>query len=100
MAPAHKESFGIAALEARTAGLPVLAYARTGIRTFVRHEIEGLLARDDRMMVANLARIGSDDALRERIARHNRDTEPAQSWPHVLELTMAAYADAARLAAR
>ena len=100
VAPAHKESFGIAALEARTAGLPVLAYARTGIRPFVRHEIEGLLARDDRMMVANLARIGSDDALRERIARHNRDTEPAQSWPHVLELTMAAYADAARLAAR
>ncbi len=94
VAPARLESFGIAALEARTAGLPVLAYAATGISTFVHHEREGLLAADDRAMVDAIARIASDDELRERIARHNRETEPEQAWPHVLEVVEAAYADA------
>ena len=45
VAPANLESFGIAALEARCAGLPVVAKARTGIREFVEHGREGLLAR-------------------------------------------------------
>jgi glycosyltransferase involved in cell wall biosynthesis len=92
VAPARLESFGIAALEARTAGLPVLAYAGTGIATFVHHEVEGLLARDDRAMTDALARIVIDDALRERIADHNRSTEPDESWPHVLETVEATYA--------
>ena len=95
VAPALLESFGIAALEARTAGLPVLAYAATGIRSFVHHEVEGLLARDDRQMIDNIARLASDDALRARITTHNRETEPEQSWPHVLATVDAAYAEAA-----
>ena len=99
IAPARLESFGIAALEARTAGLPVLAYASTGIATFVHHEREGLLAADDRSMVDAIARIASDDDLRERIARHNRETEPEQAWPRVLELVDAAYAEARARAA-
>ena len=97
IAPALLESFGIAALEARTAGLPVLAYAATGIRSFVHQEIEGLLARDDRQMVANIARIATDDDLRARITTHNRSTEPDQSWPHVLETVDEAYARAAKV---
>jgi phosphatidylinositol alpha 1,6-mannosyltransferase len=100
VAPARMESFGIAALEARTVGLPVLAYARTGVRTFVRHEVEGLLARDDRMMVANIARVATDDVLRTRMSEHNRGTEPDEAWPHVLAITEQAYADAATLGAR
>jgi glycosyltransferase involved in cell wall biosynthesis len=94
IAPALLESFGIAALEARTVGLPVLAYAATGISSFVRDGIEGLLAADDRGMVDAIARIASDDDLRERIALHNRTTDPEQSWPHVLETVDAAYAEA------
>ncbi|MFM8862321.1 MAG: glycosyltransferase, partial [Acidimicrobiia bacterium] len=47
VAPANLESFGIAALEARCAGLPVVAKERTGIREFVTHGREGLLAADD-----------------------------------------------------
>ena len=94
IAPAKLESFGIAALEARTAGLPVLAYSGTGIATFVHEEREGLLAADDRGMTAAIARIASDDGLRRRIAEHNRATEPDQSWPQVLETVAAAYAAA------
>jgi glycosyltransferase involved in cell wall biosynthesis len=94
IAPARLESFGIAALEARTAGLPVLAYASTGIATFVRHEVEGLLARDDAAMLDAIARIARDDDLRHRIAAHNRDTEPDESWPNVLRTVDEAYARA------
>jgi glycosyltransferase involved in cell wall biosynthesis len=100
IAPATMESFGIAALEARTAGLPVLAYASTGIRSFVHDGVEGLLADDDAAMVAAIARIASDDALRTRIADHNRGTEPEQSWPHVLETAERLYVEAGRAIAR
>jgi len=94
IAPAKLESFGIAALEARTAGLPVLAYAQTGISTFVHDEREGLLAADDRAMTDAIVRIASDGELRRRISEHNRDTEPAQAWPQVLATVEAAYAEA------
>jgi phosphatidylinositol alpha 1,6-mannosyltransferase len=94
VAPAKLESFGIAALEARTVGLPVLAYAATGISSFVHHEVEGLLAHDDRSMMDELTRIAIDDGLRTRITEHNRSTEPAQSWPNVLEVVDDCYARA------
>ncbi len=92
IAPAKLESFGIAALEARTVGVPVLAYAAGGVSAFVRHEVEGRLASDDPSMIGAIARIGSDDDLRRRIATHNRETEPEQSWPRVLAAVDAAYA--------
>jgi glycosyltransferase involved in cell wall biosynthesis len=95
VAPARLESFGIAALEARTVGLPVLAYEGTGIASFVRDEVEGLLAADDEAMIAAIARIASDDDLRTRITAYNRGTDPDQAWPHVLATCEAAYAEAA-----
>ena len=39
-----------------------------------------------------------DDELRERIAAHNRDTEPAQAWRNVLRTVEETYARAAALA--
>ncbi len=94
VAPAKLESFGIAALEARTMGLPVLAYAATGISTFVRDGVEGLLASDDEAMTDAIVRIASDDALRVRIAEHNRSTDPDEAWPHVLQVVTDAYTTA------
>ena len=82
--PSVLESFGIAALEARCAGLPVVAMHRAGVAGFVRHEREGLLAADDEELAHHLARLVTDDALRERIAEHNRRTRPAETWARVL----------------
>ncbi len=62
VAPANLESFGIAALEARCAGLPVVAKGRTGIREFVANGREGLLAQSDRDMVDQLLRLVRDPA--------------------------------------
>lgn len=91
IAPAELESFGIAALEARCAGLPVVAKAVSGIREFVHDGQEGLLAGSDSEMVDALVRLVTDTELRTRIARHNRDVEPAVSWPDVLKLAESEY---------
>lgn len=94
VAPANLESFGIAALEARCAGLPVVAKARTGIREFVTHGREGLLASTDADMVHQLNRIVRDAELRRRITVHNRTTPSPVDWSVVVERNVAAYRDA------
>jgi glycosyltransferase involved in cell wall biosynthesis len=94
IAPATRESFGIAALEARTAGLPVLALDGTGMESFIRDGVEGLLAGDDNQFVDNIVRIALDDDLRDGIAAHNRTVPPAQAWPAVLARVQELYAQA------
>lgn len=94
VAPANLESFGIAALEARCAGLPVVAKARTGIREFVEHGREGLLARSDRDMVDQIVRLVRDRELRLVISKNNRETVSPVDWTEVVQLNLAAYAAA------
>lgn len=93
--PSVREAFGLAALEARTAGLPVIARSQTGAVDFVRDGVTGLLADDDAGLAAALVRLARDRSLLDRIAAHNRATPPEQQWPEVLDLTRAAYAAAA-----
>jgi glycosyltransferase involved in cell wall biosynthesis len=91
VAPANLESFGIAALEGRCAGLPVVAKARTGIREFITHEREGLLATSDDDMVVQLTRIISDHGLRAAMAEHNRMTPSPVDWADVVTKNVEAY---------
>ncbi len=86
VAPAPRESFGLAALEARSAGVPVVARAQSGVADFVRPGKEGLLGRSFDELVSSVARLARDADLRQSIAEHNRETEPVKcSWPAVLE---------------
>ncbi|WP_214412202.1 glycosyltransferase family 4 protein [Sphaerisporangium fuscum] len=86
VAPAPRESFGIAALEARAAGLPVVARAQSGVADFVRPGKEGLLGRTFDELAGSVARLARDHELRELIALHNRETELTRcTWPAVLE---------------
>lgn len=91
VAPANLESFGIAALEARCAGLPVIAKERTGIREFVVHEREGLLASTDADMVDQIERVVIDDDLRARMTTHNRTTPSPVDWTDVVRRNVEAY---------
>jgi glycosyltransferase involved in cell wall biosynthesis len=91
VAPATLESFGIAALEARCAGLPVLARRRTGIADFVTPGVDGLLAGSDRAMARDLALVAADPGLRERLTRHNRSVRPPAGWGEVLHSCELAY---------
>jgi glycosyltransferase involved in cell wall biosynthesis len=96
-APAVLEAFGIATLEARAAGLPVVARAGTGAEEFVSDGVEGLLTSSDGTFAAALHRLVADPALRSRIAAHNRRVPPAVSWDEVVGRTLDAYERAARL---
>ena len=95
VAPSHQESFGIAALEARAAGLPVVAMRSGGVGEFVDHGTEGLLCGDDDDLTRALAALSEDSGLRRQIAAHNRSHPPALDWATALDGFQSAYTDAA-----
>lgn len=92
LAPADLESFGIAALEARCTGVPVIAKRQGGVGEFVRHEQEGLLVDSDADMVDAIVRLAREPALRRAIAEHNRTAACPVAWAPLLAATDAAYA--------
>jgi glycosyltransferase involved in cell wall biosynthesis len=96
LAPAVLESFGIAALEARCAGLPVIGMARGGISDFITEGTEGFLVDSDAAMATQAARLLSNPSLLGRIQQHNRLNLPAINWPRVLDLHWQVYAAARR----
>ncbi|HVU33955.1 MAG TPA: glycosyltransferase family 4 protein [Opitutaceae bacterium] len=92
--PSRLEAFGIAALEARAAGLPVVAMREGGVGEFIVDGRDGLLADDDVQLANHLARMCTDTAFRERITRHNRETRVDCTWDRVLAQHLAVYARA------
>ena len=92
--PTVRESFGLAALEARCAGLPVVGMAESGVSEIVAHEREGLLARSDVEFAAHIATLVRDRGKREAIAAHNRTTVPDCDWPRVIDAHLAIYREA------
>lgn len=91
LSTARLEAFGIAALEARTAGLPVVARAATGVEDFVSDGVGGLLAADDHDLATALVRLATDDDLRLRMAAHNASVPPPQDWPAVVATALGEY---------
>ncbi len=100
VAPAVLESFGLAALEARCVGLPVVGHAASGLVDFVRHGVDGLLADSDGDLVRLLAGLVRDPAARTRIAEHNRTVPSGLTWAAALDRHDATYVSACRLAGR
>ena len=98
VAPAPLESFGIAALEARTVGLPVVGRWGSGVEEFVKDGLNGYLAADDAAMSGCLARLVTDAGLRGSMAAYNRSTPPEQSWGRILDGAEAEYRRALALA--
>jgi glycosyltransferase involved in cell wall biosynthesis len=97
--PSVRESFGLAALEARCAGLPIVAMSRSAVGELIAHGREGLLARSDRELAAHVATLVVDSDARDSIAAHNRDTQPPVDWATVVPATLAIYRDAIALRA-
>ena len=98
VAPAPLESFGIAALEARTVGLPVVGRRGSGLEEFVTDGLNGYLAADDEAMAGALARLVTDQELRRSMTTYNRSTPPEQSWDRILDGAEAEYRRAIALA--
>lgn len=82
---AHKkEAFGIAPLEARTAGLVVVGRAGTGMDDFIVSGESGLVGASDAQLCEQLTRLLTDRALFTRIRRHNLLQLPTAVWQRVL----------------
>jgi glycosyltransferase involved in cell wall biosynthesis len=97
--PTVRESFGLAALEARCAGLPVVGMAESGVSEIIAHDREGLLAESDVEFAAHIATLVTDRAKRQAIAAHNRSTVPNCDWPRVIDAHLAIYREAIALRA-
>jgi glycosyltransferase involved in cell wall biosynthesis len=90
VAPALNESFGIAALEAHCAGLPVVAFASSGVGDIVTNARVGRLVDDDAGLVAALAQLAG---ARAPALATEFDACPFD-WPAVLARTDEVYEQA------
>ena len=97
VAPAVLESFGIAALEARCAGIPVVARAGTGIADFVRPGVDGLLAEDDAALADAVLELVRSPQRRAELAAGDGRTVVEWTWPEILHRCDVAYKIAADL---
>jgi glycosyltransferase involved in cell wall biosynthesis len=93
-----EESFGLAALEASSARLPVVARRSPGLAQFLQEGENGFLADSDEEMVIRLVQLITDPPLRERMSFSDCGPPSTMTWPHVLETHLDAYTKATDLA--
>jgi glycosyltransferase involved in cell wall biosynthesis len=96
LSPTLRESFGLAALEARACGLPVIAMRDSGVADFVAHGASGLLAESDRDFVRCVSTVARDASLRESLRTHNTAVRPTLTWDHAIREHLATYGAAMR----
>lgn len=91
--PSLHEPFGIAALEAQAAGLPVIASGAGGLKDFVIDRRNGLLFHPGELseLFAAYDEIIGNAVLRERIAARAREDAKAFSWDAIAEKTFELY---------
>jgi phosphatidylinositol alpha 1,6-mannosyltransferase len=97
VAPAVLESFGIAALEAHAAGLPVVGRSGNGLSEFIRDGEGGVLVDSDREMAGVLASMATD-RTHESVPRSS--SLESFTWPAVVERHRALYEEAGAVANR
>lgn len=93
VAPSRRESFGIAALEARAAGLPVIGRAGTGLSDFITEGKDGFLGQSDAAMAHAAVRLAGDPALRARLSGPRTGVQRFD-WPEVAAAHLALYREA------
>ena len=91
VSPSDSESFGIAALEARCAGLPVVGRAESGLVTFIENGREGFLAHSHQELGELLQMLIEDPTLRSTISTHNWHTSPPYDWDTQINKHLALY---------
>jgi glycosyltransferase involved in cell wall biosynthesis len=98
--PTVRESFGLAALEASCAGVPVVAMRASGVSEFVMHGVNGLLAESDRELATHVGALVQDRARRDALANADRSPLTRFDWSRVVDAHLAAYREAIALRAK
>jgi len=96
--PSIKESFGIAALEARANGLAVVARSGTGTQTFITDGVDGRICHSDTGIALAIKKWDSDRIALGTILEHNARVSPDYSWTDIDHRVRAAYQRAMTLA--
>ena len=100
--PSYNESFGLVALEAQAAGVPVVAASVGGLPTAVADGRSGLLVEGHHPCdyADAITRILDDPALRERLSAGAVRHAASFGWDRTAEATFAVYDRARELARR
>ena len=94
--PGRHEAFGLALIEARAAGVPVVAMASGGVPEIVEDRRHGLLADTAKGFRAAVAELATNDDLRARCAAAASQDLERFDWQRVIADHEAVYARASR----
>src|ERR1051325_5163646 len=89
----QREAFGIAALEASAAGLPVIAMQAAGSSEFLSHGRNALLCSNDADLTRSLGTWLGDATVRDRL-KSFRPEIAKYDWPNVVQAHENAYRSA------
>ena len=82
--PSRKEGFGIAILEARCFGLPVVAMKHGGVVDIISHGKDGLLCDSDEEFIRQIANVTLNKDLWSQLAKEASIPVTRFSWSHIL----------------
>jgi glycosyltransferase involved in cell wall biosynthesis len=95
LSTATRESFGLAALEARSTGLPVVAMRRSAVADFVVDGQSGALVDGPAEFARAVARLALDPAALTALRQERRQGLQSFSWENALASHLALYERAA-----
>ena len=88
------EAFGIAACEARAAGLPVISRAGSGVSEFVDHGVTGFLENSDAQVAERIVQLVKHRDELVQLQKTSRNNPPVQNWQHARAAVDALYQQA------
>lgn len=92
--PSYLEALPIAIIEARSAGLPVVARTPNGVAEIIEHGEQGYLARDTQEFVSYLVRLLENPELRAKMSAKAQSELDRFTWARSIERHVQIYAQA------
>lgn len=79
-----RESFGLAAIEARAAGLPVIGRSGNGFSEFVEADVTGFLEPSDSQVMKRVIELVQNPQLLQTLRTNSANTPPTQDWEYAV----------------